>query len=148
MYDTSGSWSNKPRTGTFKFDAESFKNSLKLILDHSYFSVDCVGFQQCIGIHIGVDCAPPIANLTLFRYEYEYMAKLLKSNYRRALKFKGTFSKMDDISSINGDGVFEEGISKIYPSSLELTKENDEENISADILDLTVLGTHSRKLSD
>ena len=117
-------------------------------MDHSYFSVGCVGFQQCIGIPIGVDCAPPIANLTLFRYEYEYMAKLLKYNYRRALKSNGTFRKVDDISSINSDEVFEEDISKIYPSSLELTKENDEGNISADILDLTVeLGAHSRKFS-
>ena len=80
---------------------------------------------------------------------YEYMAKLLKSNYRRALKFNGTFRKMDEIlSSINSDGVFKEDISKICPSYLELTKENDEGNISADILDLTVeLGAHSRKFS-
>ncbi len=147
VYDTSGSWSNKPRPATFKFDAESLKNSLKFILDHSYFSVGSVGFQQCIGIPIGVDCAPPIANLTLFRYEYEYMAQLLKSDYRRALKFNGTFRKMDDISSVNSDGVFEEDISKIYPSSLDLTKENDG-NISADILDSTVeLETDSRKFS-
>ena len=137
VYNTSGSWSNKPRSGTFKFDADSLKNSLKFILDHSYFSIGSVGFQQCIGIPIGIDCAPPIANLTLFRYEYQYMDKLLKSNYRRALRFNGTFRKMDDISSINSDGVFEEDISKIYPSSLELTKENDG-NMSADILDLTV----------
>ena len=39
--------------------------------------------------------------------------------------FNGTFRKMDDISSINSDGVFEEDISKIYPSSLEFTKENN-----------------------
>lgn len=44
---------------------------------------------------------------------------------------------MDDISSVNSDGVFEKDISKIYPSSLELTKENDG-NTSVDILDLTV----------
>ena len=76
------------------------------------------------------------------------MAKLLKSNYRRALEFNGRFRKVDDMSSINSDGVFKEDISKICPSYLELTKENDEGNISADILDLTVeLGAHSRKFS-
>ena len=44
---------------------------------------------------------------------------------------------MDDISSINSDGVFEEDISHIYPDSLTLTKEN-QGHLSADILDLTV----------
>ena len=46
---------------------------------------------------------------------------------------------MIDISSINGDGTFEEDISLIYPGSLDLTKKN-EGNISANnnILDLTV----------
>ena len=76
------------------------------------------------------------------------LAKLLQSNYRRTLQFNGTFRKMDDISSIKSDGEFEEDISKIYPLSLELTRENDEGNISADIIDLTVeLGAHSKKFS-
>ena len=44
---------------------------------------------------------------------------------------------MDDISSINSDGVFEDAVPFIYPESLKLNKENDG-NESADILDLTV----------
>ena len=80
------------------------------------------------------------------------MAKLLRSNYRRALRFNGTFRLMDDISSINSDGVFQEDIALIYPASLELKKENDG-NASANILDLTVelnerLRTFSYKLYD
>ena len=39
------------------------------------------------------------------------------SNPWQAFKFNGTLRKMYDISSINTDGVFEEDISKIYPSS-------------------------------
>ena len=119
------------------FDAATLKVSLKFVLEHSYFSVGSLCYQQCIGVPIGVDCAPAIANLTLFRYEYEYMGKLLKSNYRRALKFNGSFRLMDDISSINGDGTFHEDIPLIYPATLELKKEN-EGNVAANILDLTV----------
>ena len=44
---------------------------------------------------------------------------------------------MDDISSINSDGAFEESIPSIYPAALALKKEN-EGHIMADILDLTV----------
>ena len=117
VYEKSSSWSNKPKSDTFKFDASTLKSSLKFVLEHSYFSVGSLCYQQCIGIPIGVDCAPPVANLTLFRYEYEYIARLLKSDYRRAIKFTGCFRLMDDISSINSDAVFEEDISSIYPTS-------------------------------
>ena len=48
VYDTSGSWSNKPRPKTFKFDAESLKNSLKFILDHSYFLLAVLGFSNVL----------------------------------------------------------------------------------------------------
>ena len=152
VYQSSSNWSNKPRPETFKFDAASLKDSLKFILQHSYFSVGSLVFQQRIGVPIGVDCAPAIADLTLFRYEYEYMAKLLKSDYGRALKLNGTFRLRDDISSINSDGVFEEDVSQIYPLSLELNKENVGSTL-ADILDLTVqldenIGTFSYKLYD
>jgi hypothetical protein len=137
VYEKSGSWCNKPRSTTFKFDASTLKSALEFVLGHSYFSVGTVCYQQSIGIPIGIDCAPPIANLTLFRYEYEHMVKLLKSNYRRATKFNGCFRLMDDISSINSDGAFEESIPSIYPAALALKKEN-EGHIMADILDLTV----------
>ena len=66
-----------------------------------------------------------------------YVKTAFKSDYRRAVKFNGCFRLMDDISSINSDGVFEEDTSVIYPSSLELKKEN-EGHLSANILDLTV----------
>ena len=44
---------------------------------------------------------------------------------------------MDDISSINGDGVFDIDRDIIYPASLKLKKEN-QGDISADILDLSI----------
>ena len=64
-------------------------------------------------------------------------SKLVKSNYRRALKSNGCFRLMDDISSMNGDGVFDADKDIIYPASLKLKKEN-QGNISADILDLSI----------
>ena len=44
---------------------------------------------------------------------------------------------MDDITSINDDGVFLSDIPLIYPSSLTLKKENTG-NLIADVLDLTI----------
>ena len=55
-------------------------------------------------------------------------------DYRKAINFNGCYRLMDDISSINSDGFFEEAALFIYPESLTLNKEN-EGNISATILD-------------
>ena len=150
VYNKSASWANKPRSTTFSFNTESLKSSIKFLIDNSYFSVGSLCFKQVIGIPIGVDCAPPLANLVLFKYEYQFMCKLLKSNYRRALKFNGSFRLMDDISIVNGDNAFHEDMSEIYPHSLVLNKEN-EGSIYADILDLNIKldnGTFNYKIYD
>ena len=137
VYNKSSSWSNKPRATTFSFDADSLKDALKFIVSHSYFSVGSKCYIQNIGIPIGVDCAPPMANLTLFRFEYEHIAALIKRNYGRAIRYNGTFRLMDDITCVNSDGCFHQDISCIYPVSLELKKEN-EGDILANVLDLTI----------
>ena len=36
---------------------------------------------------MGTDCAPVVANLFLFAYEYEFMKGLLKDNITLAIKF-------------------------------------------------------------
>ena len=122
---------------TFKFDQDSLKDAIRFILVNSYFSIGNLFFHQMIGVPIGVDCGPDIANLSLFYYEYQYISNLLRRNYKRALRYNGCFRLMDDISCLNLDGVFLEDVSVIYPSSLELKKENVG-NESANILDLTI----------
>ena len=37
---------------------------------------------------MGIDCAPLLANLYLFYYEYNYMKNSLKFDYGKALKLK------------------------------------------------------------
>ena len=137
VYEKSGSWSNKPHANTFKFDAESLKSTLKIVIEHSYLSVGDMCYQQSVSVPVGVKYPTLIANLTLFWYEYDDMNKLLKTDYNRAIKSNGCYRLMDYISLINSDGVFEEANPFIYPESLTLNKEN-EGNISANILDLNV----------
>ena len=85
VYAKSASWSNSPRSSTLKFDVDSLKSSIKFSIENSYFSVGSLNFKQTISISIGVDCAPPLANLILFRYEYQFISKLAKSDNRSSL---------------------------------------------------------------
>ena len=137
VYQKSANWTNNPRGSTFKFDQDSLKDCIRFLLLNSYFSIGSLCFHQTIGVPIGVDCGPDIANLSLFYYEYLYITSLIRSNYKRALRYNGCFRLMDDISCLNLDGVFLEDVSSIYPSSLQLKKENVG-NESANILDLTI----------
>ena len=80
---------------------------------------------------------PFITNLTLFHYEYKYLDRLYKIDYFSAKRLNNTFRHIDDITSINSDGVFQEQFKSIYPDSLVLNRENVDDN-SAHVLDLNI----------
>ena len=147
VYSRSASFVNTPRSSTLVYDAELLKSSVKYLLDNSYFSLGDLCIRQTVGIPIGVDCAPAIANLTLYRYESKHVKSLSKSNYWRALKFRGCFRLMDDITCVNLGNVFDEDVIKIYPASLQLNKENIGDRV-ADVLDLHIELNPNTKLYD
>ena len=45
---------------------------------------------------MGTDCAPLLANLFLFFYEYRYMKSLIKNNIFMARRFNNTMRYIDD----------------------------------------------------
>ena len=57
-------------------------------------------FKQDIGIPIGVDPGPLLANLTLRYYEYLYISNLYKRDYYASVcKLNLTFRLIDDAQS-------------------------------------------------
>lgn len=78
-------------------------------------------FRQAIGIPMGTDCAPLLANLFLFYYEFKFMKDKIKTNHRMAKRFSNTFRYIDDLLSLNNPG-FEDEISNIYPPQLKLKR--------------------------
>ena len=77
-----------------------------------------------MGILIGTDCAPLLANLFLFYYEYRYMKNLIRNNLTLAKKCTHTMRNIDDLLALNKSG-FEDTINDIYPPELELKKTTD-----------------------
>ena len=137
IYKNGYSWSDNPRSSTSTFSEASLVDNLIWLLDNSYFHVGDAIYKQLIGVPIGVDCGPFVANLTLFYYENKFLESLYKQDYKSAHKLNGTFRLIDDISSINSDGHFERLYPKIYPESLVLNKENCG-NLTANVLDLGI----------
>ena len=137
IYEKSFRWVNKPRENTFYFDKSSLMEATNYLIDNCYFTLGNRIFRQIIGVPIGVDPGPFIANLTLWYYENSYLEKLYKHDYFSAKMMGKTFRLIDDITSVNSDGIFGQHISNIYPLSLTLNKENSDDSM-AHVLDLNV----------
>ena len=99
-------------------------------------------FRQVIGIPMGTDCAPFLANLYLYALEFEFLEKLTKQDIRLARKFSKTFRYIDDLSMFNSDGLMDTYKTQIYPL-LILNNEN-KSDLKATILDLdlTIVNNH------
>ena len=137
VYEKSASWVKTPRSGTMFFTSKTLIDSVNFLVDNAYFSFGENVFKQLVGIPIGVDPGPYVANLTLWYFEFKYVNSLYKSDYRSALMLNNTFRLIDDITSINSDNLFSNIVSKIYPNNLILNKENIGDN-SANVLDLDI----------
>ena len=85
---------------------------------------------------MGTDCAPLVANLFLFYYEYKYMKNLIKTNLMLGKKFSNTMRYIDDLLTLNNTS-FHSAIDDIYPEELKL-KKTSESSIALLYLDIQI----------
>ena len=84
---------------------------------------------------MGTNCAPLVADLFLFCYERDFMMSLSDDKQADVIDaFKTTSRYLDDILNIN-NVYFDNMVSQIYPSELQLSKPNTSDT-EATILDL------------
>ena len=71
---------------------------------------------------MGTNCAPLVADLFLFHYERDFMMSLSDDKQADVIDAFNTTSRyLDDILNIN-NVYFENMVSQIYPSELQLNK--------------------------
>ena len=81
---------------------------------------------QVVGIPMGTDCAPLVADLFLFCYMGDFMMALSDEKQADIIDAFNTTSRyLGDISNIN-DVYFDNMVSQIYPWELQLNKANTE----------------------
>ena len=94
-------------------------------------------FRQTVGIPMGTDCAPYLANLFLYSYEFRFMNNQLKAkNFDRLRAFTRS-CRYDDLLVINNDNLMEKFKNSIYLHELILTSE-DKDDQKVNYLDLTL----------
>jgi hypothetical protein len=73
-----------------------------------------------VGIPMGTNCVPLLADLFLYSYEADFIQELLKKNERKlARSFNFTFRSIDEVLSLNSSR-FGDLIDHIYPIELEI----------------------------
>ena len=118
----SASWCKKKpkKTKLLYINKDELLSMLDYLLRNVYVKYRNRLFRQILGIPTGTDCAPEIANLFLFAFEYKYVMGLidLKSSDLKLLRF--IYRYVDDLIVFNDRGYFDRILKDIYPDELEL----------------------------
>ena len=119
------------------WSCQKVTDALIYLLDNIYIRFGSKLYRQNVGIPMGTNCAPLVADLFLFRYERDFMKSLTKKNRDDMIDaFNSTSRYLDDL--LNIDNIhFEHMVHRIYPAELQLNKANAS-NTEAAFLDLNL----------
>ena len=104
VYDKSSNWVSSHRDSTFAFDESKLIKCIEFLLDNCYFEAGNSIYKQIIGVPIGINPGPYMANFTLWYFENRF----LKSKYHIVKKLSRTFRLIDDITTLNSEGCLAE----------------------------------------
>ena len=93
--------------------------ALTFLLDNVYIRFGSKLYRQIVGIPLGTNCAPLVADLFLFCYERDFMLSLSEDNQSDVIEaFNSTSRYLDDLLSIDNN-FFDSMVNRIYPSELQ-----------------------------
>ena len=128
------------------FNAISEKHLRYSLFVKRIIAIEAQLFRQLIGIPMGTNCAPLLADLFLYSYENEFLDNMIRSGHRRlARSFNLCYRYIDDLIVFNNKKSLDY-LKEIYPSQLTVEKANKSDHL-ADYLDLTFTIDSGGKLS-
>ena len=125
-------------------------DALVYLLDNIFIRFGIKLYRQTIGIPMGTNCAPLVADLFLFCYERDLMKSHSRENQADIIEaFNSTSRYLDDL--LNIDNIyFDQMVDQIYPTELHLNRTNSSDT-ETPFLDLNLCisnGTVSTKIYD
>ena len=98
--------------------------ALTFLLDNFYIRFGSKLHTQIVGIHMGPNCAPLVADLFLFCYERDFMLSLPEDNQSDVIEsFNSTSRYLDDLLNIDNN-FLDSMVNRIYHSELQLNTAN------------------------
>ena len=117
------------------YNCQKVCEALTFLLDNIYIRFGSKLYRQIVGIPMGTNCAPLVADLFLFCYERDFMLSLSEDNQSGAVEaFNSTSRYLDDLLNIDNN-FFDSMVYCIYPSELQLNTA-DVSDTKASFLDL------------
>ena len=108
---------------------------LEYLIDNIFVEFGGRIFQQTIGIPMGTNCAPLLADLFLYSYDAEFVQSLLQAGKKHlAQQFNFTYRYIDDVLSLKKTK-FAEYLEFIYQLRKREIKETTEAAASSSYLD-------------
>ena len=93
-------FTSDPLNGDNKYTANDICKMVEFLVDNIYVRFGGQLFRQMVGIPMGTNCAPLLADLFLYSYENEFLDKLVKEGKRKlARKFNLSYRYIDDLIS-------------------------------------------------
>ena len=112
-------------------------DALHYLLNNIFIRFGSKLYRQIVGIPMGTDCAPLVADLFLFCYERDFMLSLSDNNQTGIIEACNSTSRyLDDLLNIDNP-YFEQMVGQIYPTELQLNKTNSSDT-EAPFLDLNL----------
>ena len=85
-------WANdKTSTRYTYFSCRELGLAIDFLIDNIYVRFGSSVFRQVIGIPMGTNSAPLLADLFLHTFEYDFMVKTMKQDITKAIQFSNTF---------------------------------------------------------
>ena len=128
------------------YTADNICKMIEFLINNIFLQFGGRLFRQVIGILMGTNCAPLLADLFLYSFENEFLDNMIRSGHRRlARSFNLCYRYIDDLIVFNNK-TFLDYLKEIYPSQLTVEKANKSDHL-ADYLDLAFIIDSGGKLS-
>ena len=107
------------------FSKEDLLECLFYLIDNSYVVYRSTSYRQVVGIPMGTNSGPQIANVYLYVYEFIFIQSVITSGDVETLKkLKDIFRYQDDLISFNDNGLLGTLQSTIYPPEMVINRTN------------------------
>ena len=119
---------------------------IEFLVDNIYVRFGGQLFQQMVGIPMGTNCAPLLADLFLYSYENEFLDKLIKEGKDSLLESSIYHIVTSMTLSLLIIKDFKEFISHIYPKELTISETTESTSV-ASYLDLLFIRDNNNNIT-
>lgn len=135
-------FSNRKSKYDISLEANQVVSWIEFLINNTYFEIGSKIYRQCIGIPMGTDAAPFLANLFLYRHEFQFVEDH-NNNPRVCARLRHCMRYIDDLLYVGDPEYFAETAKEIYPTELTLNRESSDPK-QATFLDLSICVENDR----